>query len=120
LVDEDALLTEEDVKRPAPAPANQDDCEVGKAGRKACKDCTCGRAEAEAAGVKVGLTPEMLANPGAGSCGNVRLVGFVLGGWGVRVSREGGALTRPKDTPTQPKRTSYSNTTSSQTKNTQT
>ncbi len=48
-----------------------DDCEVGAAGRKACKDCTCGRAEAEAAGVKVQLTPEMMENPGAGSCGNV-------------------------------------------------
>lgn len=49
-----------------------DDCEVGKAGRKACKNCTCGRAEAEAAGVKVQLTSEMIQNPGVGSsCGNV-------------------------------------------------
>jgi hypothetical protein len=57
--------------RPARAAISADDCEVGKAGRKACKDCTCGRAEAEAAGIKVQLTQEMLQNPGAGSCGNV-------------------------------------------------
>lgn len=49
-----------------------DDCEVGATGRKACKDCTCGRAEAEAAGVKVQLTDDMIQNPGVGSsCGNV-------------------------------------------------
>lgn len=73
LVDDEELLTEEDKLRPLPAPAG-DDCEVGKAGRKACKDCTCGRAEAEAAGVKVQLTEEMLQNPGVGSsCGNCSL-----------------------------------------------
>ncbi|KIY96140.1 hypothetical protein MNEG_11822 [Monoraphidium neglectum] len=72
LVDEEELLTEEDKQRPAPA-ISADDCEVGKAGRKACKDCTCGRAEAEAAGIKVQLTQEMLQNPGAGSCGNCSL-----------------------------------------------
>ena len=74
LVDEEELLTEEDRARPAPAAAaagGEDDCEVGKAGRKACKNCTCGRAEAEAAGVKVQLTEEMIQNPGVGSCGNV-------------------------------------------------
>lgn len=72
LVDDEELLTEEDRERPAPAAA--DDCEVGKAGRKACKDCTCGRADAEAAGVKVALTEEMLQNPGVGSsCGNCSL-----------------------------------------------
>jgi hypothetical protein len=67
-----------------PAAAAGDDCEVGKAGRKACKNCTCGRAEAEAAGIKVQLTPDMLQNPGAGSCGNVSALGRGLGGWGPR------------------------------------
>lgn len=50
---------------------NQDDCEVGAGGaRKACKNCTCGRAEAEARGEKVTLTQDMLDNPQS-SCGNV-------------------------------------------------
>jgi hypothetical protein len=51
--------------------AKQDDCELGPGGaRKACKNCSCGRAEAEAAGVKVELTQEMLDNPQS-ACGNV-------------------------------------------------
>lgn len=68
LVDDEALLTEEDKQRPA-APAKNDDCEVGAAGRKACKNCTCGRAEGQAPEVK--LTKDMLDNPtsGCGSCG---------------------------------------------------
>ena len=45
LIDESALLTELDVNT---APVKYDDCDVG-AGKKACKNCTCGRAEAEAA-----------------------------------------------------------------------
>lgn len=57
------------------AVSKQDDCEVGAGGaRKACKDCTCGRAEAEAKGEKVTLTQEMLDNPQS-SCGNVSMVG---------------------------------------------
>jgi hypothetical protein len=44
---------------------------VGAGGaRKACKNCSCGRAEAETAGVKVTLTQEMLDNPQS-ACGNV-------------------------------------------------
>jgi Cytokine-induced anti-apoptosis inhibitor 1, Fe-S biogenesis len=39
--------------------------------KKACANCTCGRAEAEAAGVKVQLTPEMMENPQS-ACGSVR------------------------------------------------
>lgn len=70
LVDEEALLTEEDRQRPT-RPVGPDDCEVrllgvgtprpvphpcavrlhpsqvGAAGRKACANCTCGRADAE-------------------------------------------------------------------------
>jgi hypothetical protein len=71
LVDDEELLTEEDRQRPAVS--KQDDCEVGAGGaRKACKDCTCGRAEAEAKGEKVTLTQEMLDNPQS-SCGNCSL-----------------------------------------------
>jgi hypothetical protein len=54
LMDDEDLLTEED-KRPAAKPADPSDCDVG-AGKKACKNCSCGRADAEAAGAKVELT----------------------------------------------------------------
>jgi len=50
------------------------DCEVG-ATRKACKNCTCGRAEAEQKVEKLGLTAEQLNNPES-ACGNVRIVVF--------------------------------------------
>ncbi|DBA94286.1 TPA: hypothetical protein ACH3X1_001900 [Trebouxia sp. C0004] len=68
LLDEDELLTEEDRQRPAVIA--MDDCEVG-AGKKACKNCTCGRADAEAAVQKVDLSQDMLENPqsACGSCG---------------------------------------------------
>lgn len=67
MVDEDELLTEADLVKPDPAAA-EDDCEVGAAGRKACKNCNCGRAEG-----KIELTEDMLDNPqnmsgGCGSC----------------------------------------------------
>ncbi|CAD7702870.1 unnamed protein product [Ostreobium quekettii] len=70
LLDEDEFLTEEDLKPPAAAgggSVGSKDAPV----RKACKNCTCGRAEAEAKGVKVELTQEMLDNPqsACGSCG---------------------------------------------------
>lgn len=56
--------------------SKQDDCEVGAGGaRKACKNCSCGRAEAEAKGEKVQLTAEMLENPQS-SCGNVSRPGL--------------------------------------------
>jgi hypothetical protein len=45
-----------------------DDCDVGKSGKRACKNCTCGRAEMEEQAVK--LTPEMLENPQS-ACGSV-------------------------------------------------
>ncbi|GAQ84139.1 hypothetical protein KFL_001770250 [Klebsormidium nitens] len=74
LVDEDALLTEEDMVRPAlPNNPVTDDC--GASGRKACKNCTCGRAEMEEADpkttVKAVLTSDLLENPqsACGSCG---------------------------------------------------
>ncbi|XP_059315029.1 anamorsin homolog isoform X2 [Lycium ferocissimum] len=62
LIDEDSLLNEEDLKK-SQLPS------VGKTG-KACKTCTCGRAEAETK-VKLGPTAEQLNNPqsACGSCG---------------------------------------------------
>lgn len=67
LIDEDSLLTEEDLKKPQ-LPAVTD-CEVGRT-RKACKNCTCGRAEEEEK-VMLGLTAEQITNPqsACGSCG---------------------------------------------------
>ncbi|WCJ26038.1 hypothetical protein M5689_007887 [Euphorbia peplus] len=67
LIDEDSLLTEEDLKKPQLPTAS--DCEVGST-RKACKNCTCGRAEEEEK-VKLGLTMDQLTNPqsACGSCG---------------------------------------------------
>ncbi|KAG1664370.1 hypothetical protein FOA52_004703 [Chlamydomonas sp. UWO 241] len=58
LVDDEELLAEDD-KRPA-VPPTESDCDVG-AGKKARKNCSCGRADAEAAGViKVALTQDIL------------------------------------------------------------
>ena len=74
MIDEAELLTADDLRRPAPSTTttNPDDCEVdGKTNaRKACKNCSCGRAEAEATGQRVVLTQEMVDNPtsACGSC----------------------------------------------------
>jgi hypothetical protein len=46
LMDQDSLLSEEELKAKVKA---SDDCEMAE-GRKACKNCSCGRAEMEAAG----------------------------------------------------------------------
>jgi hypothetical protein len=71
MVDEDGLLAGETIKIPLTVP---DDCEMGAGGaRKACKDCTCGRAEGQMVD-KVELTQDMLDNPGsAGGCGSVSI-----------------------------------------------
>ncbi|TVU44022.1 hypothetical protein EJB05_03446 [Eragrostis curvula] len=68
LIDEDSLLTEDDLKKPqVPVVGN---CEV-KATRKACKNCVCGRAEAKQKVEKLELTEEQINNPqsACGSCG---------------------------------------------------
>jgi hypothetical protein len=52
------------------AAAANDDCEVGAAGRKACKNCTCGRAEAGPDAPPAKLSKDMLENPTSG-CGSV-------------------------------------------------
>ncbi|KAM7250342.1 hypothetical protein ACFE04_022225 [Oxalis oulophora] len=68
LIDEDSLLSEEDLKKPQLPPVG--DCEVGIT-KKACKNCTCGRAEAEEKVEKLGLTMDQIENPqsACGSCG---------------------------------------------------
>ncbi|KMT02654.1 hypothetical protein BVRB_9g203310 [Beta vulgaris subsp. vulgaris] len=68
LIDEDTLLTEEDLKKPQLPTVG--DCEVGST-RKACKNCSCGRAEEEQKVEKLGLTMDQLDNPqsACGSCG---------------------------------------------------
>ncbi|KAL5747609.1 hypothetical protein ACOSQ2_024906 [Xanthoceras sorbifolium] len=68
LIDEDTLLTEEDLKKPQLPPVG--DCEVGST-RKACKNCICGRAEAEEKVQKLEPTMDQLNNPqsACGSCG---------------------------------------------------
>ncbi|XP_021898188.1 anamorsin homolog [Carica papaya] len=68
LIDEDSLLTEEDLKKPQLPPVG--DCELGST-RKACKNCTCGRAEEEEKVLKLGLTVDQINNPqsACGSCG---------------------------------------------------
>lgn len=70
LIDEDSLLTEEDLKKPDLPRA--DDCEVSKSGRKACKNCTCGRAEMESSG-KLSLSMEEFDTPAQSACGNCGL-----------------------------------------------
>lgn len=86
LLDEDKLLDESDLVRPAKGKhgeicgrchqgANEawlgDDCELTDGARKACKNCTCGRAEGESSNNK--LTLEMIESPAVNSsCGNVR------------------------------------------------
>lgn len=45
-----------------------DDCSTSK---KACANCSCGRAEAEAAGIQMKLTQAMIDNPQS-ACGSVR------------------------------------------------
>ncbi|XP_056861230.1 anamorsin homolog [Raphanus sativus] len=66
LIDEDSLLTEEDLKKPQLPVASG--CETTK---KACKNCVCGRAEIEEKAVKLGLTEDQIENPqsACGSCG---------------------------------------------------
>ncbi|KAI7743103.1 hypothetical protein M8C21_013597 [Ambrosia artemisiifolia] len=68
LIDEDSLLSEEDLKKPVVPPVG--DCEVGST-RKACKNCVCGRAEQEEKVQKLGVTMDQLENPqsACGSCG---------------------------------------------------
>lgn len=62
------------MQRGAPVSTNAvlgDDCELTEGTRKACKNCTCGRAEGEGSESK--LTLAMIESPAVNSsCGNVR------------------------------------------------
>jgi SAM-dependent methyltransferase len=66
LIDEDDLLTEEDLK--APELPKAESCAPTK---KACKNCSCGRAELEAQAEETKLTTAQINNPksACGSCG---------------------------------------------------
>ena len=68
MIDEDNLLSD-DILAPPPAMGaaskNTDDC----SGRKACDNCTCGRAEAEASG----QPQQAMKNAPSSSCGNCAL-----------------------------------------------
>ncbi|PWA62206.1 anamorsin [Artemisia annua] len=66
LIDEDSLLSEEDLKKPNLPLVG--DCEVGST-RKACKNCVCGRAEEEEKVQKLGVTMDQLENPQS-ACGS--------------------------------------------------
>ncbi|KAG7602689.1 hypothetical protein ISN45_At05g017290 [Arabidopsis thaliana x Arabidopsis arenosa] len=65
LIDEDSLLTEDDLKKPQVPAASG--CETPK---KACKNCVCGRDEIERKAVKLGLTEDQIENPQS-SCGSI-------------------------------------------------
>jgi len=48
MINEDDLLTSDDRNKTSSFTFKSDDCELGKGGvKKACKNCTCGRAEEE-------------------------------------------------------------------------
>lgn len=78
VIDEDALLTDEDRQAKVPRTSGAADCTTR---RRACKNCSCGRAELEAKLVAQGKLSAnddvanaeeaaMLAGPPAGGCGN--------------------------------------------------
>lgn len=69
LIDEDSLLTEEDLKKPQLPVVG--DCEVGST-RKACKNCICGRAEGTQKVEKL-LTADLIDNAQSGGCGSCTL-----------------------------------------------
>eukprot|EP00118_Oscarella_pearsei_P003556 m.14791 g.14791 ORF g.14791 m.14791 type:complete len:320 (+) comp25980_c0_seq4:19-978(+) len=72
LLDSDALLDKEDLKKPDPKSLKVDCGETSSSGkRKACKNCTCGLAEeidAETNGIKKGAP-----KPATSACGNCSL-----------------------------------------------
>ncbi|XP_054475915.1 anamorsin [Anoplopoma fimbria] len=67
LVDSDALLDEEDLKKPDPASLKAPTCGDGAAKKKACKNCTCGLAE-ELEQESIGKQKTNLPKSACGSC----------------------------------------------------
>jgi len=68
LEDENALLGAEDLLRPGLS-AKRDDCEIGKGGKKkACKNCTCGRAEGQMEVEDKKEAPKETPKSSCGSC----------------------------------------------------
>ena len=66
IIDEDSLLAKDNIKNNSISAVNLDDCGDGSGKRKACKDCTCGRAELENS---VGLNDlDQAPSGGCGSC----------------------------------------------------
>jgi hypothetical protein len=83
LMDDDDLLTDADKKAPLPLPSATD-CSTG-ATKKACKNCSCGRAEMEAAeekgsGIKLSAeeVAEAAANLPTSACGSVSPISLTL------------------------------------------
>lgn len=66
LIDEDSLLS--DLPKKTAVSASVDDCETG-AKKRACKNCSCGRAEKEAGEEKPQMTEEELEES-VSACGN--------------------------------------------------
>jgi len=105
LMDEDDLVNESDLKKPDMDKIRAD-CGAGKTtGGRACKNCTCGRAEQEAKEgqqQKTKLTLDMLENPGINSsCGNCALGdAFRCSGCpyrGLPIFKPGEKITLPED-----------------------
>nr|XP_020441344.1 anamorsin isoform X1 [Monopterus albus]XP_020441345.1 anamorsin isoform X1 [Monopterus albus] len=67
LVDSDALLDEDDMKKPDPASLKALSCGEGAGKKKACKNCTCGLAE-ELEGERKGKQKTDLPKSACGSC----------------------------------------------------
>ncbi|XP_020790392.1 anamorsin [Boleophthalmus pectinirostris] len=67
LLDSDALLDEEDLKKPEPASLKAASCGQGTSKKKACKNCTCGLAE-ELEQESKGKQSNNLPKSACGSC----------------------------------------------------
>lgn len=67
LLDSDALLDDEDLKKPDPSSLRAPACGPNSKAKKACKNCSCGFAE-ELEGKKAGATKVNLPKSSCGSC----------------------------------------------------